>query len=119
MDRIVLVVLLLALNASCQQAEPPAQTAAVAQPSSEPTINVGGNFEPATVSVPQGQPIRLKFMRGNGPTCADEVVFADLGVRKALPKNETTVVELPAQAAPRTLTFACGMNMMKGSIVVQ
>lgn len=118
MDKVVIAALALAFIVSCQQTERPAarQVVAMAQ---ESTIDVGSEFSPASVTLPQGQPIRLKFRRGNQPTCADEVVFTDLGIRKKLPKNETTLVELPAQSAARTLNFTCGMNMMKGSVVIQ
>lgn len=84
----------------------------------EVTIQVGSEFSPASITVPKGQPVRLAFHRTNEPTCADEVVFPDLKIRKKLPANATTVVELPPQQA-RTLNFACGMDMMKGAIVVQ
>jgi plastocyanin domain-containing protein len=84
----------------------------------EVTIKVGAEFSPGSVTVPQGQPIRLAFQRTNEPTCADEVVFPTLNIRAKLPPNQTTVVELPPQQA-RTLSFACGMDMMKGAVVVQ
>lgn len=115
---------------ACQQAgeaEAPDKPAAAAEPApaqaaatsaGEVTIHVGSQFSPASITVPQGQPVRLAFHRTNDPTCADEVVFPDLKIRKKLPANTTTVVELPPQQA-RTLNFACGMDMMKGTIVVQ
>jgi plastocyanin domain-containing protein len=82
------------------------------------TIHVGSAFSPASITVPQGQPVRLAFHRTDEPTCADEVVFPDLKIRKKLAANATTIVELPPQQA-RTLSFACGMDMMKGTVVVQ
>lgn len=97
----------------------PAPEQSVATPGGgEVTIHVGSEFSPASITVPKGQPVRLAFHRTNEPTCADEVVFPDLKIRKKLPVNATTVVELPPQQA-RTLNFACGMSMMKGAIVVQ
>lgn len=114
---------------ACQQgeAEGPDKPAAAAEPApaqgtptsaGEVTIHVGSRFSPASITVPQGQPVRLAFHRTNDSTCADEVVFPDLKMRKKLPANTTTVVELPPQPT-RTLNFACGMDMMKGTIVVQ
>lgn len=64
------------------------------------------------------RPVRLHFQRTAEDTCADEVVFADLGIRQALPANQTTTLTLPPQPAG-TLAFACGMGMMKGKLVVQ
>lgn len=103
---------------------PAPQTAAPAAAPSpggahEITVDVDGTgFTPASVNVPAGQPLRIHFKRGEQPTCADEVVFAGLDIRKELPPNQVTTVELPPQNT-RTLTFACGMDMLKGKLVVQ
>lgn len=92
----------------------PATSAAV----QEHTVNVSGSgFAPSSLSVRKGQLVRLHFKRDDQPTCADEVVFADLNIRKALRPNATTTVEItPVKAGD--LTFACGMNMFKGKLVV-
>lgn len=85
----------------------------------EATVNVTGNgFSPATINVTKGEPVRIHFKRDDQPTCADEVVFADLNIRRKLPANATTTVEVTPQKEG-SLTFACGMNMLKGSVVVQ
>src|SRR5688572_26258326 len=94
----------------------PAPSAATTAAEGDVTIHVGAEFSPASITVPQGKPIRLAFHRTGEVTCADEVVFPDLKIRKKLPANATTVVELPPQQA-RTLNFACGMDMMKGTVV--
>lgn len=93
-------------------------TAASTSTAVEHTIDVAGTFSPAAITIPPNTPARLHFRRGSDPTCADEIVFPDLGIRKTLAANETVTVEIAAQQA-RTLSFACGMNMMKGSLVVQ
>jgi plastocyanin domain-containing protein len=124
MKKLVLIVLL----AACAQQEQPAaqqqpapaptpaaQTASAIQ---EHTIDVTGEFTPASVTLKAGQPARLHFRRGDKPTCADEIVIPDLNVRQKLAANQTITIDIPAQQA-RTLTFACGMDMMKGSVVVQ
>jgi plastocyanin domain-containing protein len=84
----------------------------------EHTIDVAAEFTPASVTLKAGQPARLHFRRGDKPTCADEIVIPALNVRKKLAANQTVTIDIPAQQA-RTLTFACGMDMMKGSLVVQ
>lgn len=75
--------------------------------------------------VPSSWPLRapgsaawLHFRRRAKPTCADQIVFQDLKVRKRLAPDQTISVDLPTQSA-RTLRFTCGMNMMKGTGVVQ
>jgi P-type Cu+ transporter len=46
------------------------------------------------------------------------VVFADFGVNRALPAFARTTVELvPAEVG--SFTFACGMNMVQGTLVVE
>lgn len=102
-------------NTSSATAATPATSSAAIQ---EFTINVGGSgFSPASLSVKKGQPVRMHFKRDNQPTCADEVIFAGLNIRKALPPNATTTVEF-TPTKEGDLTFACGMNMLKGKLVV-
>lgn len=91
---------------------------APAAPVQEVTIDVAGDFTPASVSLKAGQPARLHFRRGDKSSCADEIVFPELNVRQKLAANQTVTIDIPAQQA-RTLNFACGMNMMKGTVVVQ
>ena len=80
-------------------------------------VTVGAEFEPAMIAVRKDLPVRLRFKRDDQPSCGDEVVFPSLGLRKKLPPNQLTVMDLPPQSA--TLQFACGMDMMKGKLVVQ
>ena len=121
--------ILIALFVACAKQEQPAaqqQPAAAPAPAAqtasagiqEHTIDVAGEFAPASVTLKAGQPARLHFRRSDKPTCADEIVIPDLNIRKKLAANHTVTIDIPAQQA-RTLTFACGMNMMKGSVVVQ
>jgi plastocyanin domain-containing protein len=45
------------------------------------------------------------------------VVFPSLGVKRALPLNEPVTIEVtPARGE---LAFACGMDMLKGTVVVE
>ena len=92
----------------------PSSTAAV----QEHTINVGGEFSPSSLTVEKGKPVRLHFRRGTESTCGTEVIFPDLNIRRSLPPNQTTTVELAPQKSG-TLTFTCGMNMMRGKLIVQ
>jgi hypothetical protein len=75
-------------------------------------------FDPAVIPAKAGQPIKLAFYRPNAANCAREVVFPDLGIRKDLPPGETTVVELTPPKSG-SLGFACGMNMLKGKLIVR
>ena len=84
----------------------------------EQTIDVAGAFSPASVTIPANTPVRLHFRRSDQPTCAEEIVFPELNLRKKIAANETVTFDIPAQQA-RTLNFACGMDMLKGTVVVQ
>ena len=84
------------------------------------TVNEKG-FEPEDVSVPAGKPVTLVFDRTSDETCAKQIVV-DTGegnkITKDLPLN--TPVEIAA-TFPKAgkLGFACGMDMLHGTITVQ
>lgn len=84
------------------------------------TIEVTGQgFVPEHVELRAGVPARLTFVRQTDQTCGTEVLFPDLKINQPLPLKEPTVVEIPAQKTARTLTFTCGMHMLKGKLVVK
>jgi RND family efflux transporter MFP subunit len=75
-------------------------------------------FDPAKVALRAGAPARLTFIRTTDKTCATEVVFPSLEMKRALPLNEPVLIEFtPAKAGE--IAFACGMNMFGGMVVVQ
>src|SRR5262245_8991580 len=65
----------------------------------EATITVAGGYSPAIVEVDAGRPVRLTFDRRETNPCSEEVVFSTLGIRRALPPFERTVVEFTPAAA--------------------
>jgi plastocyanin domain-containing protein len=75
-------------------------------------------FEPATVMLRVGTPVRLTFLRTTDQTCATEVVFPSLDVRRTLPLNEPVEIEF-TPVRTEEIAFACGMNMLHGTVVVQ
>lgn len=74
-------------------------------------------FQPARVRLPPGERTQITFVRTTDQTCATEVVFPELDIRRPLPLNEPVVVDLPAQASGE-LSFACGMDMIRGVAVL-
>lgn len=46
------------------------------------------------------------------------VVFPELGVNRFLAPSATTTVELPTDR-PGSFEFACGMNMLHGTLVIE
>jgi hypothetical protein len=78
-------------------------------------------FVPASLSIQKGAPgskAVVTFVRTTDQTCATEVVFPDLNIKRPLPLNEAVPVDVPTDTG-RTLTFQCGMAMYKGALVVR
>lgn len=78
----------------------------------------GGEYQPASLKVRAGVPVRLNVTRDEKPTCGDVLSIPSQNVTKPIPVNQITTIEFTPQAAG-DLEFTCGMNMMKGTIVVQ
>lgn len=74
-------------------------------------------FEPSSVKVKKGAPATLVFTRTSDDTCATEVVFPELSIKKDLPKGVAVAIAVPTEKE-QTLTFQCGMGMYKSSVVV-
>ena len=75
-------------------------------------------FAPEEITFKKGQPLKLAFYRADAENCADQIVFKDLNIKKNLPVGEVVVIDVPTDSE-KTFTFACGMNMSKGQVVVQ
>jgi plastocyanin domain-containing protein len=82
------------------------------------TVTVRGGYEPATIRVKAGRPVRLTFDRQETSGCSEEIVFPDFNVRKFLPAYQRTVVELTPPKAG-TYEFMCGMSMLHGRLVAE
>lgn len=84
----------------------------------EVKVTVKGGYSPDVIVVKQGQPVRLNFYRDETASCSEQVVFGDFGIARGLPAFKTTAVEFTPDKAGE-FTFACGMNMMRGKIIVE
>ena len=74
-------------------------------------------FEPSTISFKKGEQLKLAFYRTDDENCAGEVVFKDLNMTTKLPVGELVTVELK-DLKGNEVSFACGMNMFKGKVVI-
>ena len=81
-------------------------------------IVVKGGYDPDTIVVQKGHPVRLEFYRDETSSCSDTVVFADFGIAQPLPAFKTTAVEFTPDRAG-AFTFTCGMNMLRGRLIVE
>ncbi|HEU4762658.1 MAG TPA: cupredoxin domain-containing protein [Gemmatimonadales bacterium] len=84
----------------------------------EATIVVHGGYEPATIRVRSGTPVRLTFDRQETSSCSEEIVFPDFNIRRYLPAFERTTVDLPAPS-PGEHPFMCGMSMLHGRLIAE
>jgi RND family efflux transporter MFP subunit len=75
-------------------------------------------FEPSHVALRAGVPVRLTFVRTTDATCATEMLIPAFKIKRALPLNQPVAVEFMPQKSG-DIDFVCGMNMLKGTIVVQ
>jgi plastocyanin domain-containing protein len=81
-------------------------------------VTVKGGYAPDVIVVKQDQPVRLDFYRDETASCSEQVKFPDFGITRDLPAFKTTPIEFtPANAGE--FKFTCGMNMMRGKLIVQ
>jgi len=84
----------------------------------EVKVTVKGGYSPDVIVVRQGTPVRLDFYRDETASCSEQVVFGDFGIARDLPAFKTTTIEFTPDTAGE-FTFTCGMNMMRGTLVVE
>jgi plastocyanin domain-containing protein len=81
-------------------------------------VVVKGGYAPDVIVVKRGRPVRLDFYRDETASCSEQVVLPDFGIARSLPAFQTTPVEFTPERAGEYL-FRCGMNMMRGKVVVE
>jgi plastocyanin domain-containing protein len=75
-------------------------------------------YAPAKVDLEAGEPVNLVFTRVDDTKCGEEIVIPSINFKKLLPLNEPVAVVFTPDKAGE-VGFACGMDMMKGTLVVQ
>jgi hypothetical protein len=74
-------------------------------------------FSPSQITLKRDERVTLRFTRV-AESCATEVIVPPSTQKHPLPLN--TSVDIPfAASRPGEVTFTCGMNMLKGTLVVQ
>ncbi|NKQ55663.1 cadmium-translocating P-type ATPase [Amycolatopsis sp. K13G38] len=94
-----------------------ARAAAVSDGVQRIQVIVRGGYSPNVVQVHQGVPVEIEFDRQESGDCTSRVVFPDLQLSAALPAHEHTTVRFTPREAG-AFGFACGMNMIHGTLVV-
>src|SRR6516164_6167055 len=95
-----------------------ARTAELAGGVQRITVTVRGGYSPDVIRARQGVPLEVVFDRQESGDCTSRVVFPDLAVSASLPAFARTTVRLASPAAG-SFGFACGMNMVHGTLVVE
>ena len=100
-------------------AGPKSSATAVAESAGQSVeIEVRGGYNPGTVRVKRGVPLRLVFSRKEDSSCSEEVLIPALRVKRFLPAfAKTTVDVMPDEAG--TFEITCGMGMLHGQLVVE
>jgi uncharacterized cupredoxin-like copper-binding protein len=80
------------------------------------TVSSSG-YEPASITVKKGQPVKLAFKRTDANNCGGEVVFAKQNIKKKLPVGETVLIEFSPKETGE-IAFTCGMEMYTGKVVI-
>ncbi len=84
----------------------------------EITAGMAG-YEPGTVMLQGGVPARLIFTRTADGACSSQVKVPDYGIPATdLPMNEPVAITFTPDEGGE-FTFVCGMDMQRGTIVVQ
>ena len=94
-----------------------AAPAAAAQGAIEMSVTPDG-FVPDRIRVKAGEKVRLVITRKTDKTCATEIVIRELGVNTKLPLNQAVTVEFTPKKSG-VLKYACAMDMISGTLIVQ
>lgn len=95
-----------------------ASTARLANGVQRAQVTVRGGYRPDIIRVRQGVPVEVVFDRRESGDCTARVVFPELRVSAALPAHERTTIRLMPDE-PGSFGFACGMNMVHGTLLVE
>ncbi len=104
------LVLLFVLGVGVADAKPRVKTIKI-------TVSKNG-YTPERAEVKKGETVKLAFYRADSENCGGEIVFPSLNIRRKLPVGKTVVITIKPQDSG-ALNFSCGMDMMKGALIVQ
>lgn len=75
-------------------------------------------YSRASISLRRGVPTRITFLRQTDATCATDIVIPEYRINKPLPLNMPVVVSFTPKRSGE-IGFSCGMNMMRGKLIVR
>jgi RND family efflux transporter MFP subunit len=75
-------------------------------------------YQPESFSLRRGVPARVTFVRKVDASCGTEIVLEEYGIKRELPLNQPVVVEFTPSKTGE-FKFACGMDMLRGKVLVK
>lgn len=75
-------------------------------------------YQPSSFRLKKGVPARVTFVRKTEDECGREIVISAYNIRRELPLNTPVTVSFTPKKAG-TFNFACGMDMLRGKLIVQ
>ena len=113
MFRLLLLPLLAALTLAL-----PARAAEPAKGKTVQMTVTEDGYVPARIEAKKGEPLTLVITRKTERTCATELVVKEYGINQPLPLGKAvTVTFTPTKSGQ--VRYACGMDMISGTLVVQ
>jgi plastocyanin len=101
--------------------EPPDAKLARSSPARTQSVTVTldeKGYQPDSFKLRQGVPARVTFVRKVESGCGTEIVLADYNIKRELPFNRAVTIEFTPTKTGE-FKFACGMDMLRGKIIVQ
>ena len=78
----------------------------------------GSGYRPSSFRLKRNILARITFVRKTDDECGREVVFPAFGIRRDLPLNTPVTIQFTPKK-PGNFSFACGMDMYHGKLIVQ
>lgn len=73
-------------------------------------------FEPATLALSAGVPVKITFIRRTDATCATEIALPEYAIKRDLPLNTPVTVEFTPR---KDAVMQCGTGMLSGALIVR
>ena len=75
-------------------------------------------YQPESLKLKRDVPARITFTRRTDKTCVREIMIQEYDIKRGLPLDQPVVVEFTPRKSGE-FTFACGMNMLRGKLIVR
>lgn len=75
-------------------------------------------YQPETFRLKKGIPARVTFIRKTEDDCGKEVVLPAYNIKRRLPLNQPVTIRFTPRRSG-SFNFICGMDMLRGTIIVR